>query len=247
MGIKVKDAKVIYNTTRQYFDKLKKLSLVELGEQELKIWHNETNDKLINNFVLSNPRIWPEKPPCKRLGFFSKDFLETLFKTVVVIDVVKHCPKTLDYDLGVELRTQRFNSKFNVLTNFGTTEHVGELKYYKNPQYHAYKNIHNIVIQGGLMFHNVPQSPNKKSCSQHGAFNYDKIFFMELAKACNYEVIFSTMDDRGGLKFVSCCLRKNDDSNFITEKMFNTLSGLYPTKKRRRKSFTKYLKTFFLE
>ena len=143
------------------------------------------------------------------------------------MDAVITCNKTLKYDFGFSLTGQKFYDKFDIVSNNGTTEHVGEFKNNKktktyNPQYEAFSNIHKLVNNNGLMFHIVPTKG-----VNHGAFQYELSFFNELANKCNYKVIFNYIASRDGPNYTNVCLYKQDDNDFINKETFEKLPGLH--------------------
>jgi SAM-dependent methyltransferase len=81
----------------------------------------------------------------------------------------------LAYDLNEPLP---MDEQFDIVTNFGTTEHVFN-------QYQAFKSIHERVKPGGYMMHSLPN----QGCFDHGFFNYHPTFFYDLAQANGYTVI----------------------------------------------------------
>lgn len=236
MGFKIIDLQNILTVLEQQNKTINELSLVELGEQEFKVDNDQLTNPLIKTFVESNPREWSNKQ-MGRKGYYSKDYFKTICKDVVTIDIVSKCEGTFNLDLGLEFNV---GTQFDIVTNLGTTEHVGQITDNSpNPQYYAFKNIHNLAKVGGLIFHNVPYG-NMKKLQKHGAFNYDNNFFVEMANKLNYTIIYNRKVKRGNLIVVECCLQKNDD-NFISEDEFNKIKGVYVTSLCKPK-----IKTFFM-
>jgi hypothetical protein len=66
---------------------------------------------------------------------------------------------------------------FDLVTNFGTTEHLIN-------QFNAYKVMHEALRPGGYMFSQVPAT----GYINHGYFSYNALMFRELAEANGYEV-----------------------------------------------------------
>ena len=150
------------------------------------------------------------------------------------MDFITKCPKTYKLDLGKALNTQNFNKTYNVINNNGTTEHVGEFKgnfqtETYNPQYEAFKNIHNLTKKGGYVFNSVPHFKE----SRHGAYGYKVKFFIDLSEFNNYEIIYLHTGYRGELYHTYCCFKKLDDNKFIDVDKFKEIRGL----KKRRKKF----------
>ena len=67
------------------------------------------------------------------------------------------------------------NTKYDLITNFGTTEHIFN-------QYEVYKTIHNLVKPNGFMMHSLPC----QGAYNHGFYIYNPTFFFDLGKANNY-------------------------------------------------------------
>jgi hypothetical protein len=66
---------------------------------------------------------------------------------------------------------------FDLITNFGTTEHVAD-------QINAFRVLHDYAGVGSLIIHSVPFS----GYFNHGLFNYHPLFFVFLAAANNYKI-----------------------------------------------------------
>jgi len=81
-----------------------------------------------------------------------------------------------NHDPGDELR-----DKFDLVTNFGTTEHVIN-------QYQSMKTIHDLAKPGGIIYHDVPMS----GYLYHGYFSYSPVFFFDLAAANAYRVVMQS-------------------------------------------------------
>ena len=73
----------------------------------------------------------------------------------------------------------------DLVTNFGTTEHVGEDvdvdSELLEKQFEAFRNLHRLARVGGVMMNMLPF----KGCwPQHGAVEYEASFFQALAGEC---------------------------------------------------------------
>ncbi len=87
---------------------------------------------------------------------------------------------SLCFDLNYNLSLKySFNHKYDIVTNFGTTEHIFN-------QFSCFENIHNLCTEGGLMIHSLPIN----GYSNHCFFNYHSTFFEHLAKSNNYEILY---------------------------------------------------------
>ena len=100
--------------------------------------------------------------------------------------------------LNIDLRkpiTESFNLMFDVITNFGTTEHIEST--WPDDQYMAFKNIHKMCKVGGIMFHQVPKADNWQGRNAgfntaHCPYYYYEEFFEQLAQNNGYEIYLNT-------------------------------------------------------
>lgn len=125
--------------------------------------------------------------------------------------VYEHCSidwngkdKAIRYDLSKEIRI--FALHFDVVTNFGTSEHVSSQEW-------CFRNIHNFCRQRGVMLHVVPLVGNWKG---HCEYYYSEKFFESLAAANNYEVAFIRIHERPHKQsLVVALLRKKTVGKFV--------------------------------
>lgn len=121
-----------------------------------------------------------------------------------------------------------FNNKFNIITNHGTTEHVID-------QYSVFNHLHDWGAEGCIYAHVVPLDAEEHKAilgrpfPKHGFWEYSIKFWIELAKACNYELISATTDVRNPAvkypvnHYSSGAYRKTSDSKFIGKDEFNNI------------------------
>jgi hypothetical protein len=108
-------------------------------------------------------------------------------------------PGTEIFDLNIRrLQAERKNS-FDVVLNFGTTEHVIN-------QLNAFEVMHDAMKVGGICFHQLPSI----GYVDHGYVNYNPLFIDDLAKANDYEVIDRFYTDAGGGPFASASVDIRD-------------------------------------
>ena len=86
--------------------------------------------------------------------------------------------KTEIFDLNQQSLSEEQVGKFDVVLNFGTTEHV-------LGQWNAFKVIHDAMKVGGIVVHDLPMT----GYLNHGFFNYNPMMLDSLAQANEYEVI----------------------------------------------------------
>jgi len=123
---------------------------------------------------------------------------------------------SLDLSQPIDLK-----KKFDVITNYGTTEHCCD-------QYECFKNIHIFCKKGGIMIHGVPLVGNWR---KHGRYYYSEKFFRELASACKYEVQdFQVLNKDYYQKprnLVLVVFVKRQANSFISKEKFQSIQGLF--------------------
>lgn len=178
-----------------------------------------------------------EKYPVEELqkladGGFMSELLEKCGMDYVALDIFQ-APKTTIFDLNFEEPGEELRGQFDLVTNFGTTEHILN-------QLQALKTMHEVTKPGGLMYHDLPLG----GFLQHGYFCYTPVLFEHIAKANNYTVVFQgyakgnyvqatrTMAERGypdpgyydyGIETI---LRKTSDAPFRAPLETSTSLGL---------------------
>ena len=73
---------------------------------------------------------------------------------------------------------KEFYCLFDVLTNFGTTEHIID------NQYQVFKNLHDMAVPGALIVHQVPFTT-----FGHAYWSYPESSFENLVITCDYRII----------------------------------------------------------
>jgi SAM-dependent methyltransferase len=103
---------------------------------------------------------------------------------------------------------------FDIITNFGTTEHVDPVE----DQWHTFKIIHQSLKKNGIFYSVVPSfdyETNKIHPTQSGHCNnyYCLEFFENLAEKCKYKILYKDVI-RG-----MCCVSmlKLEDNNFLID------------------------------
>ncbi len=96
----------------------------------------------------------------------------------------------------------------DVVTNFGTSEHILD-------QFMCWKNIHNFCKNGGIIFAFVPPVG---TWPDHCDYYYTMDFFHWLAKINNYKILKNEMYEKGRYKdaytMLMCVLQKTNDDDF---------------------------------
>jgi hypothetical protein len=86
-------------------------------------------------------------------------------------------PGSIPLDLNYDDVPPEAKGGYDLVTNFGTTEHVAN-------QLNAFKIIHDLTAPGGIMIHHVPT----QGMFNHGLVNYNFKFFWMLARSNGYNV-----------------------------------------------------------
>ena len=91
-------------------------------------------------------------------------------------------PGSIPLDLNYDEVPTDLVGRYDVVTNFGTTEHVAN-------QLQSFKIIHDLATAGAIMVHVLPASgtPN------HGLVSYNPKFFWMLGRSNGYKIAFMTM------------------------------------------------------
>ena len=110
----------------------------------------------------------PETAPLARL------FWEWLGFRYASIDI-DGSPNSIPLDLNYDTLPDSARNKFDVVTNFGTTEHIAN-------QLNAFKIIHDLTALGGIMIHVVPA----QGLVNHGLLKYNPNWFWMLARSNDY-------------------------------------------------------------
>jgi hypothetical protein len=107
----------------------------------------------------------------------ARDFWRWLGFKYAAIDI-DGSPGAIPLDLNYDSIPEKEKGKYDIATNFGTTEHVAN-------QLNAFKIIHDLVAPNGLMIHTLPT----QGMLNHGLVNYNFKFFWMLARSNGYKFI----------------------------------------------------------
>ncbi len=185
MGIGMDD--VMYMSERGYLPK-GRAAVLDIGAQNL---YNVTPEKA-RTFVERHGRIGDEAAfaqtvqaislnstpqPDRELPFLSDMFALTPDIFYTSYDICP-APKTEIFDLNAELVPEKYRNHFDIVLNFGTTEHVVN-------QLNSFRIMHDAVKPGGVVHHCVPSI----GWLGHGYFAYHVEFFKDLARANGYALL----------------------------------------------------------
>jgi hypothetical protein len=113
-------------------------------------------------------------------------------------------PDAVPLDLNCDDVPAEIRSRYSLVTNFGTTEHIAN-------QSNAFKIIHDLTALDGIMIHNLP-------CHQpdHGLINYNPKFFWALARANDYRHVFTRLSPEIDPESIYIVLQKQHNLEFVT-------------------------------
>ena len=159
MGIVPRGWDLLYNTLAKLNLNLKGLRMCELGNQLLR-----------------------DHKGIEIIGV-AKDYFIKLGVDHVSIDV-NGKDGSLPIDLCKEITDNSLINTFDIVTNYGTGEHVDN-------QYMLFKNMHNLCKRGGIFIIIAPHIGYYKG---HGSIHYTMDFFDGLIDKNNYTVINKSLD-----------------------------------------------------
>ena len=114
-----------------------------------------------------------------------------------------------------------FLSQFDVVTNYGTIEHI-------NNQYQAFRNMHDMCKRDGIMLHTLPMEDY--AYPEHCRYYYSEPFVRDLGNACNYQI-----NNYNILKHcIAIAYTKKENNDFISKEEFEQVNGLIDTGDLRR-------------
>ena len=109
----------------------------------------------------------------------ARDFWRWLGFRYASVDI-DGSPDSLPLDLNYDDAPLDAIGKYDLVTNFGTTEHIAN-------QLNVFKIIHDLTALNEVMLHNVPAL----GMLNHGLVNYNPKFFWMLARSNGYKFLFS--------------------------------------------------------
>jgi hypothetical protein len=196
------------------------------------------NLKGLRMFELGNQEIYGMEKAVGFLSSFGYKPTSTIVKYFFEYLGVNHT--SVDYngrdgahrlDVRADI-TGNFPETFDVLTNLGFTEHVGENSDWSTlmaGQYAVFKNLHDLGNDSAIYYHCVPLTRN---WYKHGVCDYSLEFFSELATVCGYTIISGPfVEDYHVEKQASVFFQKTPTSTFPSFERFSQIPGLRSTEK----------------
>ena len=214
MGYENATLEKVLTVTNKIFSGFNGVKMFELGNQE--VYNIEKAYPLFKSM-----RYIPQSP-------IAKYFFQHLGFTHVSVDY-NGLDGAFQYDVRSDI-SSKFTERFDVLTNLGFTEHVGEKDDFKkllHAQYAVFKNLHELGNETALYYHCVPLTNN---WYKHGVCDYSLEFFKTFADICKYEVILGPfVEDYHPEKQASIFFRKTAESRFPSFEEFCKIDGLRST------------------
>ena len=170
---------------------------VDLGSQTSSINNIFVKNLLNNNKALDNIQKKNLDNLSSSKFFATEDYFKLVgFKEYKSIDI-NGAYNSLQFDLNKNIsETYSYNEKYDLVINNGTGEHVFN-------QYALFLNFHNLTKLNGIMLNILPFI----DWINHGFYNFNPIFFADLAASNNYEIIKISLANRDGAE-----LKLNDEN-----------------------------------
>lgn len=152
---------------------------------------------------------------------YTGDYFRSVCQKFVSIDLNSEggsVPLDLSFSIspGDDIGLESFNY-FDVITDFGTSEHVSNL-------YSCRKTCHDFCKVGG---HMVFINPMTGHWPGHGFHYFTKDHYIKLAELCNYRIILlgstPTMGNLSTGMQIKCVLQKVEDNKFVSTKVWDEL------------------------
>ena len=142
-----------------------------------------SQNKVLDSFLINNLVKLSESA-----SFTTKDFFESVgFNDYKSIDL-NGAYESFQFDLNKNIKEDyNFNQEYELVINNGTGEHVFN-------QHSLFLNFHNLTKVNGIMLNILPFI----DWINHGFYNFNPIFFADLAAANNYELIKLSFANRDG-------------------------------------------------
>jgi hypothetical protein len=172
---------------------------IDLGSQTPSLSNAFLDFVIKNNKFLDSSQISMINDLKKNKNFSTKDFFKSIgYSDYYSIDI-NGAYKSYKFDLNKDINDKyNFKETFDLVINNGTGEHVFN-------QYLLFLNLHNITKKGGLMLNILPFV----DWINHGFYNFNPIFFADLAASNSYKILKIALANRNGAEIV---LKEADQS-----------------------------------
>tara|TARA_B100000989_G_C19428090_1_gene421726 strand:- start:45 stop:890 length:846 start_codon:yes stop_codon:yes gene_type:complete len=166
----------------------KKPEAIDLGSQTSSISNTFLENLVNQNKSLNSLQKKGLLDLSKKENISTKDYFISIgFKDYKSIDI-NGAYESFQFDLNKNiLETYNFDKKYDLVINNGTGEHVFN-------QYALFLNFHNLTKIDGIMLNILPFI----DWINHGFYNFNPIFFADLAASNNYKIIKISLANRDG-------------------------------------------------
>jgi SAM-dependent methyltransferase len=152
-------------------------AVLELGAQQLSCQGNEAAVEQLIEHLTGRTGLGRKQIAGLANGGYFGELLTACGFDYRSLDLINGF-KTVLLDLNIHSAPEELRGAFDLVTNFGTTEHLIN-------QLLAMKTVHDVTKPGGVIYHDLPMSGYLK----HGYFLYTPLFFNDLAAANGYRVV----------------------------------------------------------
>tara|TARA_B100000886_G_C20407516_1_gene485499 strand:+ start:18 stop:863 length:846 start_codon:yes stop_codon:yes gene_type:complete len=161
---------------------------IDLGCQTPSINKNFISNILKQNLNLNNNQKKNLDNLKNKKSFSTKDYFYSIgFGDYKSIDI-NGAYESFQFDLNKNIsKTYNFNQKYDLVINNGTGEHVFN-------QHALFLNFHNLTKNVGIMLNILPFI----DWINHGFYNFNPIFFADLAASNNYKIEKISLANRDG-------------------------------------------------
>ena len=171
---------------------------LDLGSQTASIDSLFISNLINKNLSLKNLQKQNLEKLSNKKNFSTKEYFQSIgFKDYKSIDI-NGAYESLQFDLNKNISTTyNFDDKYDLVINNGTGEHVFN-------QHALFLNFHNLTKINGIMLNILPFI----DWINHGFYNFNPIFFADLAASNNYQILKISLANRDGAEL------KLDGSDF---------------------------------
>ena len=175
-------------------------AILEFGSQNL---YRAGDPKILSDFVRQLGGD-PHKVNLTALGNGGKmaELMKLCGWSYAAVDIFRDENVTL-LDLNLHDLPSEFVGRFDLVTNFGTSEHIIN-------QLRVFSAIHEAAKEGGVIYHELPMG----GYFYHGYFSYTPMFFRHLAIANDYEPLFNTYQINRSERTTSADMMENGYGDF---------------------------------
>lgn len=175
----------------EYIDSKNPIAL-DLGSQTCTIGKKFLSALIKANKISSEKILRSFSMLQKKNSFNTKEYFSSIgYHDYQSIDI-NGAYDSHEFDLNLDIRKiYNFKKEYDLVINNGTGEHVFN-------QANLYLNFHNLTKTNGIMLNILPFI----DWINHGFYNYNPIFFGDLAAANNYEIVKLTMANRDGAELL---------------------------------------------